>query len=198
MNAMQRETVLPLHTRLLAFAFACGLSAACFQPPPVVLLDQKTALEQQAAGSYEALDRELVEAALSPRAEPLTAGQLAARGEAAGAPLTELTRLHLEMRQQAELVDRYLLRGCAGEALDGTLRATFETCPEGADLAEVRRTVARANRQRRQLWEGIQRRRPEAAPEAIRAAWRRHHLEQTVCGAPIEQPDGAWEAKACE
>ena len=182
---------------LLALATALASTAACITAPPVVLLDHKTALEHQAAGSYELLDRELAQAALSPGAEPLTAGQLAERGAATGAPMEELVRLHLEMRAHADVVDRLLLRRCVGEAADGALRATVDRCPEGTDLAEVRRTAARANRERRQLWEFIRERRPEVSLEAIRATWRRHHLRRVRCGAPLETPDGGWAPKPC-
>ncbi len=182
---------------LVAVLACTTLAAGCITAPPVVLLDNKTALEHQAAGSYELLDRELAQAALSPSATPLTAGQLAEGGAATGAPVDELVRLHLEMRSHAEVVDRLLLRRCVGEALDGSLRATFDSCPEGTDLAEVRRTVARANRERRQIWEFIRERRPDVPLDAVRATWRKHHLRHVRCGAPLETDDGGWAPKQC-
>src|SRR5262245_18961064 len=53
---------------------------ACVKAPDLVILDRKTALEQQAAGNFRGLEEELEQAGIVPGPVPLTRGQLEAAG----------------------------------------------------------------------------------------------------------------------
>ena len=46
--------------RLGLAALASALSCACVTAPPMIIADRKTALEEQAAGSFPALDQKSV------------------------------------------------------------------------------------------------------------------------------------------
>jgi hypothetical protein len=60
---------------------ALGLSAAaCFKPPEIVMVDRATALEQEASGSFDDLERKLDRSAIEPRPVPLSPAQLEALG----------------------------------------------------------------------------------------------------------------------
>src|SRR5262245_59526793 len=64
----------------IALAALAGLAAGCVSAPAVGIVDRKTALEQQASGSFRGLEEELEQAGLAPRPAPLTAAQLGAAG----------------------------------------------------------------------------------------------------------------------
>jgi hypothetical protein len=169
------------------------LLAGCVKAPDIILVDRKTALEQQAAGSFTGLEDELEQAGVSPRPTPFTHGQLAASG-AAGA-----TRALDEDEAQADpvRVDALLTRRCVGEARDGTLVETSSTCTGTLDVAALTRLIERTNRSRLQVWRYLQSKRPHASLDDVRRAWREAHLQSVVCGGQVQRDDGGWEAKKC-
>ncbi len=170
---------------------ALCLLAGCVKAPDVVIVDRKTALEQQAAGSFRGLEEELEQAGLLPRPTPVTGAELEAAGirprpvvdEAAGLP-------------DALQADTLLVQRCIGEAQDGTLVLTVDRCTGAIDVPDVTRLLERQNRARRQLWQWMaqKQRRPEAQ---VQAAWREVHLVGLVCGGQLQGPGGAWEVKKC-
>ena len=182
-------------TRWSGRALICVLAAAlfaCIKAPEIVMVDRATALEQQAAGSFEDLERKLDRAAVEPRPVPLTPEQLANLGVRPPSVVdgTDVT--------DADRVDALLVQHCIGEAKDGTLADTREACAGISDAEEIRVVVERVNRARRQLWRWMHEQRPTASPEDLRAAWRERHVGHVVCGGWVESAAGEWKAKGCK
>lgn len=191
-------------------ALAALAVAGCISAPAVVIVDRRTALEQQASGSFRGLEEELEQAGLAPRPAPLTPAQLGASGvrreglEAADSD---------DETSDAVRSDALLIKRCLGEALDGTLVLTLDPCTGTLDVPSVDRLVERVNRNRRQLWrwlaaqtrgQGRDQGRDPARDQArdqtddeARAAWRQIHLAGLVCGGAYQVVGGAWEIKKC-
>ncbi|HUS64660.1 MAG TPA: DUF1318 domain-containing protein [Kofleriaceae bacterium] len=177
-------------TRLLACLLLCA-PLGCIRAPEIVLVDRATALEQQAAGSFVELERKLLRAGAAAQPVALTPDQLETLG-IRPAPLVDATE-----QTDADRVDGLLKQHCIGEARDGTLADTHESCKGAADHAEAVGLVDRANRARQQLWRWMQSRRPEASLAEVRQAWTKVHLRGLVCGGWLQREDGEWEAKKC-
>src|SRR5262249_34413976 len=135
--------------RLLPFVMCAG----CIHAPEIVLVDRATALEQQAAGSWDELDRKLSAAVTMPRPVPLTPEQLAALG-IRPPPLVDATE-----QSEADRVDGLLVQHCIGEASDATLVDTHEACKGATDREEAIELIDRVNHARVQLWRWMQKRR---------------------------------------
>ena len=104
--------------RAVALRISLGLGlalAGCFKPPEIVMVDRATALEQQAAGSFDELERKLDRAGIEPRPVPLTPEQLESLGVRA-APIVDETEL-----TDADRLDGFLIQHCIGEGKDGLL-----------------------------------------------------------------------------
>jgi hypothetical protein len=175
-------------------AVLAALVAGCIHAPAVVIVDRKTAVEQQASGSFRGLEEELEQAGLAPRPAPLTAAQLGAAG---------VRREGLEAADQDDAgndlvrADALLIKRCLGEALDGTLVMTLEPCTGTVDVPEVQRLIERVNLGRRQLWRWLAGQARGKTDDEVRAAWREIHLQGLVCGGQVQVAGGAWEAKRC-
>ncbi|MEM1416839.1 MAG: hypothetical protein AAGH15_18220 [Myxococcota bacterium] len=167
--------------------------AGCVSVSDVAVVSRTTALEEQAAGAHPDSDDALTRAALSPGPEPVDRASLAGAAE----PLGVVAALYAAAATDADAIDAFLIAQCIGEALDGTLVTTPDACTTPVEPAELSRLIGRENLQRRQAWTFLEGQRPEASPEAVRAAWRETHLERVVCGALVET-EGGWEPKACE
>lgn len=165
--------------------------------PNVVVVDQKTALEQQAAGGYPALENDLEQAGMSPAPEPFAREELASGREQSGSgALGELAELYVKGQSDADAIDRLLLQRCIGEARSGLLEPRPSDCVGAADATEMARLLGRENLHRRQLWQLLASSR-NVSPESVLPVWRELHLGQVVCGGLIESADGRWEPKAC-
>ena len=178
-----------------AVAMALWL-VGCISAPNVIIVDRTTALEQQASGRFPDLERELVQAGVSPQPRPYTRGQLNAVGWTTPRERDAIARLaEARLRDRARL-DGLLLRRCIGEANSGELQSTREACQGAVDPAAVSQLIGRANRDRRQLWLYLQRvsRKPASV---VRAAWRKTHALAIPCGGWEQQPDGSWRPKSC-
>lgn len=192
---MQRDRARPsLPVRAAAALALATLAAGCIRAPAVVIVDRKTALEQQASGSFRSLEEELEQAGLAPRPAPLTAAQLGAAG---------VRREGLEATDQdddgndAGRADTLLIKRCLGEALDGTLVLTLDPCTGTVDVPLVGRMIERVNRERRQLWRWLAGQAPGKTADEVRAAWRETHLAGLVCGGQVQVAGGTWEIKKC-
>jgi hypothetical protein len=175
---------------------ALGVLLAGCVSPSVVVVDQKTALERQAAGDYPPLENELEQAGLAPSPEPFTREELAAgRTRSGSGVLGELGELYARAETDADVIDRLLLQKCIGEAESGLLVPRPSECVGATDATELARVIGRENLHRRQLWELLARERGASA-EQVRALWRGTHLQQVLCGALVEGA-GGWEAKPC-
>src|ERR1700712_4383771 len=108
-------------SRVPVYLFALAL-AGCIKAPEIVMVDRATALEQQAGGSFEDVERDLALRAVSPRPVPLTPGQLEALG-ILPAPLVDHTD-----ETEADRVDALLRQRCIGEGNDGLLVDTYDDC----------------------------------------------------------------------
>ena len=178
----------------LVMCGALALVAGCIRAPAVVIVDRRTAVEQQASGSFRGLEDELEQAGVTPRPAPLTAAQLGAAG---------VRREGLEASDQdddgndAVRSDALLVKRCVGEALDGTLVLTIEPCTGTIDVPRVGRLIERVNRERRQLWRWLGSKARDRSDEQVRAAWRETHLAGLVCGGQFQVAGGAWEVKRC-
>jgi uncharacterized protein YdbL (DUF1318 family) len=179
---------------LAGFAVLAALAAGCVRAPAVVIVDRKTAVEQQASGSFRGLEEELEQAGLAPRPAPLTPAQLGASGvrreglEAAGQD---------DVGADALRADALLTKRCVGEALDGTLAPTFDSCTAAVDVPEVGQLIERVNLARRQLWRWLAGKAKGKTDDEVRAAWREVHLQGLVCGGQFQATGGAWEVKQC-
>ncbi|HKO92907.1 MAG TPA: hypothetical protein VJU61_17245 [Polyangiaceae bacterium] len=185
-----------LSLRLLWQLMLASVLSACVAPN-VVVVDQKTALERQAAGDYPALQNDLEQAGLSPAPEAFTREELApGRERQGGGALGELAELYAHGEADAEVIDRLLLQKCIGEATSGLLVARPTDCIGAADAAELVRVIGRENLHRRQIWQQLASER-NANLERTRKQWRELHLEQVVCGGLVESRADAWGEKAC-
>jgi hypothetical protein len=188
------------HLGQALLVLAASLLPACVAPN-VVVVDQRTALEQQAAGGYPALENELEQAGMGPAPEPFAREELASRREqseekgGAGA-LGELAELYVKSESDADAIDRLLLQRCIGEARSGLLEPRPNECVGAADATEMARLLGRENLHRRQLWQLLARER-QLGVERVQPVWRELHLEQVVCGGLIESAAGGWEPKSC-
>ncbi|HVW25656.1 MAG TPA: DUF1318 domain-containing protein [Polyangiaceae bacterium] len=178
--------------RILAFTAAVALTAVpgCVTPE-IVMVDRATALEQQASGSFDDLERQLDRAAIEPRPVPLTPEQLQALG-IRPAPLVDESDL-----TDADRLDGYLAQHCIGEGKDGLVADTHDACKGAADAEEVRTLVERVNQARQRLWRWMHEQRTDVSEAELQRAWRENHLQNIVCGGWIEGSDGKWQAKAC-
>lgn len=183
----------------LALAALVALACGCISAPPVVIADRKTALEEQAAGSYPGLTAELAKAGVSARPVPYTRGQLESAGVPVGKGDEQLAQP--EAGSDADLLDQLLVRRCVGETLDGELAETPATCTEPIGAARQARLLERENRRRFQLWRALaSAKAPAGRPptlEQIRRAWRKAHLGEVICGGQVQMEGGGWEAKKC-
>ena len=208
----------PEHSRAVPRTAGCAARLAltalaltgCITAPAVVIVDRRTALEQQASGSFRGLEEELEQAGLAPRPAPLTPAQLGASGvRREGLEATDSD----DETSDAVRTDALLIKRCLGEALDGTLVLTLDPCTGTLDVPSVDRLVERVNRNRRQLWrwlvaqtrgQGRDQARDrgrgqarEKTDDEVRAAWRQIHLAGLVCGGAYQVAGGAWEIKKC-
>jgi hypothetical protein len=188
-----------LSRRVLAgLVCACAGVAGCVKAPDIVLTDQKTALEQQAAGNYRALENDLHQAGIAPKGEDIPREAIEASNPDPGtSSLGTVVQLYSEVRTDAEWIDQLLVASCVGEALDALLRHTPDKCREDVDLAQLTRVVERLNLHRRQLWRAIREQKPGKTEAEIRAVWRPIHLERVVCGGLVQVDDKTWENKKC-
>jgi hypothetical protein len=176
----------------VAGVLACfALLPGCITAPEIVLFDRATALEHQAAGSFAELERKLVREGIAARPVPLTADDLQALG-IQPPPLVDEIDL-----TEADRVDALVAQHCIGEARDGTLADTHDTCRVSADQVAARTLIDRVNRARQQLWHWMHARQPKSAPAELRRSWRQTHLLGVVCGGWVQKDDGSWEAKQC-
>ena len=181
-----------------AFSFllvaVAALASSCIKTAPIAVVDNRTALEIQAAGEYPVLEFEGADAALEPGPSPASAQELVSKSgvAAAGQDLD----LFVVSESQARFIDSMLLLGCLGEGQTGLLEYTPDRCGDEVEVSELLRATSRNNLHRRQVWEYLASKRPDASVEAARRAWRAVHLEQVRCGTWIEQ-DGKWTQKAC-
>jgi hypothetical protein len=179
--------------RACAYVVVAALAglAGCFKPPEIVMVDRATALEQQASGSFDELERKLDRAGIEPRPVPLTPDQLEALG-IRPAPLVDESDL-----TDADRLDGLLAQHCLGEGKDGLVVDTHDACKGAADPEEARTLLERVNRARRQLWQWMHEQRPDVAATELQRAWREGHARNVVCGGWMEGGDGKWQGKSC-
>jgi hypothetical protein len=180
------------------FALAVGVAlaalvgmAGCYKPPEIVMVDRATALEQQAAGSFDDLELKLDRAGIEPRAVPLTPEQLEALGirPASLVDESDLT--------DADRLEGLLAQHCVGEGKDGLIVDTRDACKGAPDAEEIQTLLERVNRARRQLWRWMHGQRADVSEAELQRGWRENHLRNVVCGGWIEGSDGKWQAKSC-
>jgi hypothetical protein len=177
-------------TRRIA-ALLSLVAVGCIKPPEIVMVDRATALEQQAAGSFEELERKLARKSIEARPVPLTPAQLEALGMRT-TPLEDSAEL-----TDADRVDALLVQHCIGEGRDGLLVDTHGACVGAADATEALELVERVNAARAQLWRWMHTQRPDASVDELRRAWREAHLRGVVCGGWTEVDAGKWQEKTC-
>ena len=163
----------------------------------LVIVDRKTALEEQASGKLTPLADGLADEGLAPRAAPVTHGQLDEAGVDTASPGTSNDPLAGEEPTDLELIDDLLVAGCVGEGKDGLLVDTHADCSDPGDLARLGRAVEKSNRGRWQVWRWLAAERPKKSMAEVRAAWREAYLTSVVCGAKVQKSDGTWENKSC-
>jgi hypothetical protein len=163
----------------------------CFHAPPIIMVDRATALEEQAAGSFDDVEKRLDRAGMTPAPAPLTPDQLDALG-IKPMPLVERRGL-----TAADHVDELLVQHCVGEGSDGLLVDTHDACRGASDAVADAALVERVNHARLQLWRWMHGIKPDATESALRGAWRKAHIEHVVCGGWLQGDDGKWEEKKC-
>lgn len=163
----------------------------CINPPPVIVVDRATALEQQAGGTFEDLEKRLARASVAQQPISLTPEQLESLG------LTAPTLVDKTDPTDPERVDDLLQRHCLGEGLDGMLADTPDDCQGVTDHQQVLVLLDRVNRARAQLFRWMQKQRPDATLDDLRKKWREAHMRGVVCGGWMQGDDGRWQEKAC-
>ena len=182
--------------RAMATGLVLSALAACVNPN-VVVVDQKTALEQQAAGDYPELENQLEQAGMSAAPEPFAREELASsRERSGGGALGELAEIYQSSASDADAIDRLLLQHCIGEALSGLLEPRPEECVGTADATEMARLIGRENLHRRQLWQLLASQQ-SVGIDNVSPTWRELHLAQVVCDGLVETSAGAWGPKSC-
>lgn len=177
---------------LAAVALLGGLvGPGCVSAPQIVVSDRATALEEQAAGSFDEIERKLEHAAVAPRPVPLTPDELEALG------VRQLPLVDGTDTTDADRLDALLLQHCVGEGRDGLLVDTHDACRGRKDPAAARELLERANLARVRLWRWMQESRGDASPDALRRSWRQAHARGVVCGGWMQRDDGGWEEKKC-
>jgi hypothetical protein len=177
--------------RMLILSAALAASLGCLRAPEIVMVDRGTALEQQAGGSFEDLERKLSRTSIEARPVPLTPKQFEALG-IKPLPLADTAELN-----DADLVDGLLIQHCIGEGHDGLLVETHGACTGAADRAESLELIERVNQARLQLWRWLHERRADASLDDVRRTWRAVHVRGVVCGGWIEGEPGKWDGKRC-
>ena len=167
-------------TRRLLLLAALAASVGCVRAPEIVLVDRGTALEQQAGGSFEDLERKLSRKSIEARPVPLTPKQFEELG-IRPLPLVDATEL-----TDADLVDDLLVQHCIGEGRDGLLVDTHAACLGAADRSEALELIERVNQARLQLWRWMHEQRKEASVDDLRRTWRAVHARGVVCGGWLE------------
>jgi uncharacterized protein YdbL (DUF1318 family) len=190
MNQARQRHLLALRAALLLGVLAPPL-VACVKPPDVVMVDRATALEQQASGSFDDVEKKLNRAAIEPRPVALTPEQLEALG-VHPAPLVDGADI-----TDADRLDGLLLQHCVGEGGDGLIVDTRDACRGAADADELQMLVERVNRARRQLWRWMHEQRSDVSADDLRKTWRQAHVRNVVCGGWVEGDDGKWAGKTC-
>ena len=173
---------------------ACVLMLAatgCIGAPEIVVVDQATALEQQASGSFTELERELAGGATSAGPVALTPNELETLG-IRPRPLVDNTE-----QSEADRVDALLVQHCVGEGQDGLLVDTEDDCTGTVERTVLSGLVERTNRARVRLWQWMHAQRPDTPLEVLRKAWHEEHLGSVVCQGWMQRADGSWEPKAC-
>ena len=184
---MNRVLALTVVIALAAFA---GLSA-CLKPPEIVMVDRATALEQQAAGSFDELERKLDRAGIEPRPVPLTPEQLEALGIRPPSLVDESDLT------DADRLDGLLAQHCVGEGKDGLIVDTRDACRGAVDAERLQTLMERANRARRQVWRWMHEQRGDVSEGELQRSWHENHVRNIVCGGWIEGSDGKWQGKSC-
>jgi uncharacterized protein YdbL (DUF1318 family) len=174
-----------------AVLLSAVLVVGCFKAPEIVMVDRATALEQQAAGSFDELEQRLDRQAIEPHPVPLTPEQLETLG-LRQAPPTDSKEL-----TDADRLDGLLAQHCVGEGKDGLIVDTRAACQGAEDVEEALVLLERVNRARRQLWRWMHERQSAVSVDDLRRAWRERHVQGVVCGGWVEGSDGTWQAKAC-
>ena len=155
------------------------------------MVDRATALEQQASGSFDDLERKLDRAGIEPRPVPLTPEQLEALG-IRPAPLVDESEL-----TDADRLDGLLVQHCVGEGKRRPGRRHARRLQGAADAEEVQTLLERVNRARRQLWRWMHEQRSDVSARRPAPRWREDHVRNVVCGGWIEGGDGKWQGKSC-
>ncbi|HOI09834.1 MAG TPA: hypothetical protein PK313_05070, partial [Myxococcota bacterium] len=109
-----------LRAPCVAIALAATLAAAGCIQAHVAVVDRATALEQQAAGEFGVLERDLLQSGLSPRAAELTRGAIDAAGvDTSRTTLDRILRIHGLRAEDDAALDDLFARHCVGEGRDG-------------------------------------------------------------------------------
>jgi uncharacterized protein YdbL (DUF1318 family) len=177
-------------TRILVLTCALAL-VGCIRAPEIVMVDRATALEQQAAGSYDDLERKLARTSIEPRPVPLTPKQFEALG------INTMPYVDAAELTDADRVDALLLQHCIGEGRDGLLAETHNDCIGAADRAEALDLVERVNRARLEIWRWMHEQKKSASVDDLRRTWREVHARGIVCGGFVEGEPGKWAGKQC-
>jgi hypothetical protein len=163
----------------------------CIRAPDIVMTDRGTALEQQAGGSYQDLEKQLNRKAIEARPVPLTPKQFEELG-IQPLPLKDQTQA-----TDADRVDALLEQHCIGEGKDGLLVDTHGTCLGASDRAEAIELVDRVNQARQQLWRWMRDQKKDHSVSELQKSWQKAHVSGVVCGGWLEDDDGKWDAKKC-
>ena len=171
-----------------------GTVAACFKAPAIAVVDNRTALEIQAAGEYPELEFQSADAVLEPKPSPVSGEEIVAK--TGSSSMDSSLVLFTLSQSDAQFIDTMLLKGCLGEGEDGLLQYTPDRCKESVQVSEVLRVASRNNLHRRQVWEYLASQGNSDSAVEAKDAWRSVHLEQVRCGTWIEE-DGSWAQKTC-
>lgn len=169
--------------------------SGCIKAPDVVIVDRRTALEEQTLGRYPTLEAELQQGGLSPRPAAFTRQQLRHSGWRPEKEHDAIASLYKDAATTQERVNQLLVRRCVGESSAGLLVDTRKQCIGAVDASEVANLIERVNRNRRQVWRYLAQTR-RVSLVAARDAWRKQHGVEVVCDGHV-QAAGKWSVKKC-
>lgn len=165
--------------------------SGCIRAPEIVMTDRGTALEQQAGGSYQDIEKQLNKKSIEARPVPLTPKQFEQLG-IKPLPLNDATE-----ETDADRVDALLQQHCVGEGHEGLLVDTHQACVGASDHAAAVELIDRVNQARVQLWRWMHDQKKERSVDDLKKDWHALHAKGVVCGGWFEGDDGKWESKKC-
>jgi len=175
------------------------MMAGCVKVPTIVMVDRKTALEEQAGAGFSNQEGQVLQAGLSTRPAPYTRGQMKAKGvDSQDDVFNSVLRPYKAYSTDQAALDRLLTRRCAGEAMDATVVETPDTCAGVYNPKTATALLRRINRHRKLVLAWLSTQAKAKSIDEVRKVYRKRILKMMVCGGWYQAGAENWEKKKCE